>query len=81
LQGRLVSSPLLCYYTPMKPWEDKKTREKMRTMSGARSVRIFFELYKGAIEMVRGSLAGRRRKSKKALRLELDRLSRTIGCL
>jgi len=35
----------------MKPWEIEKTRNKIKKLSGERTVKIFFELYQAAIKM------------------------------
>jgi hypothetical protein len=59
--------------------EDIKIYKKMRGMSGTQSIRLFFDLYAAAIEMVRGSLVKGKKRSKKALLLEVGKLSSTIG--
>ncbi len=51
----------------MKPWEVKKTREKMKKMSPQKSIEMFLELYAAGREVLRATFKGSEQKLIKKL--------------
>jgi len=66
----------------MKPWEIERTNRKISKLSGQRTVKLFFDLYKAAIEVLRASILSERPKlSPKHLKIKMGKLSKSIGSL
>jgi len=64
----------------MKPWEIKRTKDKIRRMSGAATVRIFFDLYKAGIKILRASLLEENpRLTPQQVKAKINKLADSIG--
>ena len=63
----------------MKPWEEEKTRKRLKKMSGNQAIKVFFELYKAGRRILLDSLRAEFPKiSQKSLRLKLNQTIRRL---
>ncbi|OGB87130.1 hypothetical protein A3H38_00545 [candidate division WOR-1 bacterium RIFCSPLOWO2_02_FULL_46_20] len=66
----------------MKPWEVKKTREKLNNLSPGKSLRIFFDLYQAGLKILRDSLlAEKPNLSARQLKWKMNKLAEVMQSL
>jgi len=66
----------------MKPWEIKKTRNKLKKMSKQKSIEMFFDLYIAGIKILKTFIRKENpRSNEKQVKIKMNKLIKAMGNL